>query len=431
MNQRAVFFQLAVVLAGLGATGCCEMFDACGPTIRAPQPFVGTVPSPVQDFDAADAQTRFIDFNDTFSVDGSPLVGTDASAAPPLNPAAFPGVAGQVFFGNATGQVRAVRVRRLRETVQFDCDATLPVPHLAFRESHFGAASVLLLGPGRVLGQAGSRPCEVLLVDGTGVPKQIVAYRTSEYPSQTGASALTGTEGPSAFSGRLLRIVAEEGSATWADHPLWNPAPTGVDPVAQPGCVPGGDAADLVFEGIPAGTHTLLDVISSPDGCHKLELLGDLGSGSHYLCLPGLPLPFAVGDELFVAPIASGHNVLPLQGIEIIGPKAHLRMGRGADLVYFGAGEGVVAESTGCAAQHVSGDAYAKALAVTLTLAGKAAMPFGPGQTVDLGGGATLSLVHAERWLVWEGEAPASGGGSDGSGPLRVESVWIQTQEAP
>lgn len=416
---------LLTALATAPLAGCCGITDNCG-TLE-PMPFTGPFPTPVGTLvDAADGNgdDGFVDFNDIAALR---TTGSDASSATPLNPQSFPPVSGRLFFGNATGQTRAVRVRRLRATVQFDCDAVEPMPHLAFRDSHFGAADVLLLPPGRVLGWTGSRACEALLIDGTGVPRQLVFLRTKDYPQTQHASALAGSEKDGA--GPLIRVLSQEGSSVWSKHPTLNPAPTGVDPKVPAGCAPGGDESDLYFADLPAGSYVLLDVLSSPDGCHKMELLGDLGTNWHYLCLPGLALPFVVGESLFVTPIASGHNVLPIEGIEIIGDKGHLRAGRGADLVYFGSGEGKVGAAAGCAPQHISGDAFARALAVTLQIAGLGdgkAMPFGPGQALTLPSGATLSLVHAEQLLIWEGNEKTSG-----EGPKRVESVWIQTTDAP
>ena len=42
------------------------------------------------------------------------------------------------------------------------------------------------------------------------------------------------------------------------------------------------------------------------------------------------------------------------------------------------------------------------------------------------GVGGLDALVHAEQLLIWEGNEKTSG-----EGPKRVESVWIQTTDAP
>lgn len=353
------------------------------------------------------------------------VIATDAM--PNRNPTRFPPIQGQLLVGNATGEPRVVRVRMLRPTIGMDCAAVESAPSVALRDEHFATAQSWLLPPGRNLAVGSAGACGAALVEASGVQAaRLLFWSAAKWPSLSLPSTVVGAQGLGGFAARLLTIEAVEGKAAWSKQAAAFDPPTGVDPVAPPGCKLPNAEADLIFAELPTGDFTLVDLLSAPDGCHRLTLFGGGGAKDAYLCVPDATLPLQTGDDVFIAKLASGHNILPLDGVEIVAGSGHIRAGRGEDLVYFGKGTAEIT-TTNCPAQHDAFGTWARALQVNVMLPGATSpLTLAPGQTVALGKGQTLTMLHAEQRLLWDSAKVTSVPNN-----RHVESAWIQQGGQP
>ena len=370
------------------------------------------------------------DVNDTWQVDSGPAEPWDSgpsrvwdtgnNATPDVwrrQPNRFPPVTGAFVVGNVTAQTRVVRMRALRATVQMDCDAIESAPQLALRPSHFAPAQTWLVASGRAvpLSQRATGACTAVLIDGTGVPQRLVFWRHTEWPQTTIPSTVAGAKNTT----RHIGIIALEGAAAWDTHAALVAAPSLFDPVAAAGCAMPTAEQDLTWTALPSGPQTLIDVLTAPDGCSALDLLTDLGVKRVYICMPVGMLPFGAGDDLYIAALATGHNVLPITGVELLGDSGHVRMGRGADIVYFGKGDAKIAVTKGCPAVHDEEDTYARALSIDIQEPGKPAVQLDNGNTHTLADGGKLHLVRAIERLVWDSATTIAVKEN-----RHIESVW-------
>ena len=252
-------------------------------------------------------------------------------------PNRFPPVTASLVVGNVTGQTRVVRMRALRSTVQVDCDAIEASPHLALRPQHFAPAKSWLVASGRAVPvlPRGKGACSAVLIDGTGLPQRLVFWRHSVWPMTSIPSTAVSAKNTT----RHIGIIASEGEAVWDSHATMFAAPSLFDPVAPKGCAMPSAENDLTWTALPSGSQTLIDVLTAPDGCSALDLLTDLGMKRVYVCMPVGMLPFVAGDDLYIAALPTGHNILPITGVELLSDSGHVRMGRGNDIVYFGKGD--------------------------------------------------------------------------------------------
>ncbi|MCO4763985.1 MAG: hypothetical protein KC502_20895 [Myxococcales bacterium] len=349
------------------------------------------------------------------------FAGPDGTSATPRNRQRqnqnFPPVSGSLVIGNATAQSRVVRLRYLKPTVQLDCAAIESAPHLALRPVHFSPANSWLVQSGRAVPvqPRGQGKCSAALIDGTGLTPRLLFWDNGTLLKTQIPSTVNGA----ANGGRLLRIIASEGEAAWGSHSALFGAPTLFDPVAPEGCALPSAETDLSWTQLPSGDHTLVELLTSPDGCSAMDLLTDLGMQRVYLCLPPGMMPFSAGDDVYIAGLATGHNVLPISGVELVGDTGHIRLGRGNDIVYFGKGDAKVGPAKGCPAMHDAQGTYARALSVSLTEAGKSTFELKQGGSHELGSGGKLHLVRASERLVWDTAiAPKL------AGTRHVESVW-------
>ncbi len=329
----------------------------------------------------------------------------------------FPPVKGALVIGNVTGQTRVVRLRALRSTVEMDCDAIVQSPQLALRPEHFAPAQSWLVASGRAVPvmPRGKGACSAVLIDGTGLPRRLLFWHHTALQVASIPSTVAGAQS----GGRFVAIAASEGEAVWGAHIALFPAPSLFDPVAPEGCAMPSQEQDLSWTALPSGNQTLMEVVTAPDGCSAMDLLTDLGVQRVYVCVPPGMLPFSAGDDVYIAGLATGHNVLPVTGVELLSDSGHIRMGRGTDIVYFGKGDAKIAVTQGCPALHDEVGTYARALSVTVQEPGKAAFQLDNGATLKLAGGGRLHLVRAIERLVWDTAVAASLVGN-----RHIESVW-------
>ncbi len=332
----------------------------------------------------------------------------------------FPAVVAAFVIGNNTGQVRMIRVRPLRSTVKVNCSAVAATPRVAFRNLHFAPAKTWILESGRAMPLVNdpTRDCTVLLVDGSGLERRLLFWTNSAWPHQT-LPSVTAQLGSGVGAQRQLAVIAVEGQAEWSTHTVSHAQPTEVDPVAPPGCALPSGEDDLSWTDLPLGTHTLVDLVSAPDGCAALDLLTDAGLERVFVCLPPGFLPFEAGEELFLAGLSTGHNIDPIHGVEMVGDKAHVRIGRGADAVYFGKGDLKITSADGCPGQHDACGTYARALKLDVTLPGKPTQALHPGDNVTLPNGSHFAVLRASDRLIWDTACAADVGSA-----RHVETAW-------
>lgn len=332
-------------------------------------------------------------------------------------PNRFAPVKAALVIGNVTGETRVVRMRALRPTVEIDCDAIEATPHLALRPQHFAPAQSWLVESGRAVPMLprDKGACSAVLIDGTDVPQRLVFWRHSAWP----ITATPSTTEAAKATKRHIAIIAVEGEATWDKHATVFAAPSLFDPVAAKGCAMPSAEHDLTWTPLPAGSQTLVDVLTSPDGCSAMDLLTDLGVKRVYVCMPTEMMPFKAGDDLYIAALPTGHNVQPIKGVELLSDSGHVRMGRGSDVVYFGKGDANIAVTTGCPALHDEAGTYARAMSVTLQEPGQKTLQLDNGATHTLADDSKLHLVRAIKRLVWDTAVTGTA-----TTNLHIESVW-------
>lgn len=346
---------------------------------------------------------------------------------------AFPSVVASLVLGNATGSTLVVRVRPLKQSVQLDCALVHKQPGLMLARALFAPAKVWQVESGRAFKVSDpaspKAACEAYLVDGGGLPMQLLFWQHAEFPMTSLPTTVQGAPGD-----RLLKLQPAETGLEIAKHPALFAPPPSLAPGPAPGCAPMDPLAGLAWsEPLPAGDVTVFSILSSPDGCHMLELLGKAGLSTWTVCLPPGALPFDEGDAFFAAPLVGGHDLEPLQGFELIGDDSRrVRAGRGTDIVYFGKGSVKIQVSPACAPAHDACGNLLVPLKVALTLDG-VAKELQAGQQVTLGKNAALHLVGAVDVPVVD-LACAGGPGSlkktTGATARWVESVYVEKAAA-
>lgn len=217
----------------------------------------------------------------------------------------IPTEAAALVIGNTTDTQRLVRVRPLKDTVQYRCFDLLADPTKSLDRELFGPADAWLLEPTRglpLLNKSGNE-CTAFLVDADGLSPTLVAWSNLEFPE---SFLSTSTLSPDANTMINLGLDAN-GKLSLAQHPavfaapaLEEPEPTGVCAPTKPGI---GVAWSTPLPS--AGPHTVVSVESSPDDCHMIVLEN---SPSFFVCIPLAAMPFKAGDSLEIeaANISSG-----------------------------------------------------------------------------------------------------------------------------
>ncbi|MCO4761661.1 MAG: hypothetical protein KC502_09170 [Myxococcales bacterium] len=333
-------------------------------------------------------------------------------------PGNFPNVIAALVIGNDTPKPRVIRLRRLIDTVNIDCAAIANAPNLALRPVHFEAAKSWLVPTGRAIPvqpRSAKHGCSAVLIEGTGLPTRLLYWPHNQFPTTSLSTTVSGASN----TGRMVPVTVDEGTAAWGKHAALFGAPSLFDPIANVGCQIPNPEGDLSWTDLPGGSHTIIELLTAPDGCSAIDLLTNAGVQRVYVCVPPGTLPFKMGDDLYIAALATGHNVLPITGVELLADKAHLRMGRGSDLVYFGKGDAKVAAKKGCPALHDTDGTYARALSAMVDLPGKSAVELANGASMTVDGGGHLRLIRAVDRLVYDSAvAPKL------QGARHIESVW-------
>lgn len=339
------------------------------------------------------------------------------ATSPPIEPdpppLAFPTIWTDLAIGNASDEEVVVRVRALKESVYLDCDAVAADPTHTLSRELFDTAQGWLVEPNRAFGvrgdgnqgQLGAAACYAYLVDGGGLPPALLFWRDGEPALASVPSTL---ESPDAA--RTVLIERGEIGLTWAEHPSLYSAPPLTDPTPKPGCAAPDDGVGVSWSTpVPLGEQTLVSVTSSPDGCHRLDLLSGV---RWYVCTAPGVMPFSGQDSLFIATLTHGQDQRPLEGLELIGAHATLRLGRGGDVVRFGAGDASFAQDAECGAQHDACGSLLLPLSVTVREEGaNDSWRLFPGERVAIGGG-DLHVLRAQRMPVGDAACLEGAAGS-------------------
>lgn len=205
-----------------------------------------------------------------------------------------------LVIGNATDTQRLIRVRPLKDSVQYLCADLLADPTKSLSRELFGPADAWLLEPTRglpLLNKSGT-DCSAFLVDADGLPPTLIAWSSTRFPDMFQSTSTAAPDGDSMIFFGLDR----NGKLVLGDHPavfeapaLEEPQPTGVCAPTDPGV---GIAWSTPLPG--AGPFKVVNVESSPDDCHMIVLEN---SPSLFVCIPAAAMPFKAGDSLSVEPI--------------------------------------------------------------------------------------------------------------------------------
>lgn len=308
-----------------------------------------------------------------------------------------------LVLANTTGDTRLVRVRALRSGVVADCGAVLVDPTHALARDLFGPAESWLLEPGRAL-PLQNVDCDVYLVDADGLAMTLLAWRASDFPTQ---SISTSTSLPDSERTITMRLTAE-GELVLDGHEAVFPAPPTESEPPTAACGVPDSGVGVEWSGLWSGSsYTLLGISSSPDGCHSL----DLGSTEAYLCVPPEALPFTAGDSITVLEQELGDST----ALEIAGEKLIVRVVRGGRTALDdGSGASPFDLSVsgdalaGCASHHDECGSLVSPLEVTISGALVPETLFvraGEKATIP-SANATFHLVRAQEMPVRDTECP-------------------------
>ncbi len=344
---------------------------------------------------------------------------------PPVqrNPNQFPPVFGALAIGNATPSTLVLRVRPLLATVQLDCTAVASAPTQWLSRNLFAPAQIWQVQSGRAFAvtslDKGKDACGALLVDGGALPMALLFWKTADYPGLSMPSTVAG-----GLPNRLVQVQILSDGPHLSNHPAVYAAPPLQPAATPPGCAFGqaGDALEWT-EPLPSGDGTVLDLATAPNGCHVLQWLGKTGIHNWTVCLPPGAMPFVPGDDFFASPLQGGHNLGPIQGVDLLGSSGkRLRAGRGQDVVYFGKATAKIAPQPACGVGHDSCGSALEPLAVQVS---------GEGATVSLVAGQGAAAGLGKLRIVRAFDVPvrnAACAGAPGMGRW-VESVYSEGGE--
>lgn len=368
---------------------------------------------------------------------GTVLAGAVAclGTSPPDEPV-YPSWHADLLIGNGTSQTLVLRLRPLKESVRIDCAAVAAAPSAVLRPELFATAAVTWeVEPGRTVPARGTgdpatleeAPCYAYLLEGGGLARTLLFWQAADYPLLDVSSRLEAAD-----PARVVAIDESDGPVTTAPHEAaFVPAfVAGERPTEPPCLVPDASGGVDWSEPLPLGTRVIESVAMGADGCHVVTLRAQASGAEQrlYLCAPLAALPFAADEELTVARLSRGQSLRAIEGIEVFGATARLRLGRGDDVVPFGEGSIDVAPLEGCGRMLDGCGDWLVPLSVDVRdAAGQLLTPLTAGADVAVGGG-TLTLLRAfdlpvadteclplavdhERVLesVWVGPAPGAG----------------------
>lgn len=204
-----------------------------------------------------------------------------------------------IVIGNTTNVDRLIRVRSLKDSVEFDCNAMLADPESALSRELFDTADAWLIEAGRGLplqNDAKGRECVAYLVDTDGLSATLLAWSASEFPT---GSWSTSTVSPDSNVTVNLTLDAN-GKLVLSPHPTVFPAPPIEEPAPAAGCATPDAGVGIEWsDPLPInGPFLVTGVESSPDGCHGIALQG---KPTFYLCVPPAAMPFQAGDSIDIS----------------------------------------------------------------------------------------------------------------------------------
>lgn len=215
----------------------------------------------------------------------------------PIACGSIPREAAALVIGNSTDVQRLVRVRPLKESVQYSCPDLLIDPPRTLSRELFAPADTWLLEPGRGLPLLNKSPneCTAYLVDADGLSPTLVAWSNLEFPEGFFSTSTLSPDGNTMINLALDvngKLALSEHAAVFEAPDLEEPEQTGICAPPAPGV---GIAWSMPLPG--AGPFNVVSVESSPDDCHLIVLEN---SPSMYICIPVAAMPFKAGDSLTI-----------------------------------------------------------------------------------------------------------------------------------
>ena len=239
-------------------------------------------------------------------------------------PVGDPMITADLVIGSETSGTLIMRIRALRDEVVVDCDAAIRNPTAAFSRALFAPAVAWQIDSGRIVQAQGDgfmvpdRECTALLIDGTfqrsnGGPADPLPLTLLFYQRFSFLPTMVSTSVASVPDERLVTFTLSPAGATWRAHPAVFPAPPELEREPVAGCELAPNVVDWQTP-LPVGTHTLEALDTSPDGCHRLTFEG---VGPWYVCT-NTPLPFEVGDVIYLRAATNGQDWQPIDGVELL-----------------------------------------------------------------------------------------------------------------
>ncbi len=309
----------------------------------------------------------------------------------------FPRVVAAFVLANDTPVAQVVRIRGLRDDIEWACPSVVEAPDVVLRRDDFGPAERWILDPERALPLRVPTfsGCGVWLIEVAGAPPRVAAWLTTHSFTET----LPTHTDELVDHPRAIRLAEADGAPLLLDHAVLHPAPPAVADLPSAACAAPPAGAGLDWTPPPYGTHTLGQRTVGADGCHALAF----DVGRWYLCLPRFPLPFDTGDTLTIRAIGEAE-----EGVEIEGPGARVRVLRGPLPL-----PGATLESIeGCVGHRRDCGDFVEPLA--LTVEGRTARA---GDILDLDDTRSVYVVRAEYTPL---HTAACGVG-------RVDKAWAET----
>lgn len=202
-----------------------------------------------------------------------------------------------LVIGNTTESQRLVRVRPLKESVQYVCADLMADPTKSLSRELFDTAEAWLLEPtrGLPLVNKSNTDCSAYLIDADGLPPTLVAWSSSQFPN---SELSTSTAAPDGTTMINLALDAT-GKLGLSVHPAVFDAPALEEPQATGTCALPDPGAGIAWSTpLPgSGPFKVVSVESSPDECHMIVLEN---SPSLFVCVPKAAMPIKAGDSLTI-----------------------------------------------------------------------------------------------------------------------------------
>jgi len=216
------------------------------------------------------------------------------------------------YIHNANDFDIVLRVRPLKESVEFDCDLVEEDPARYLRDAVFGDAQSWTLVadatmPVLELWDRPTRSCHAAWIDADNLAPSVIFWREGQYPETfvDGLGITPDTTGwiSVAFDEEGVGRYETQDELVFRIEPLLTPEP-GV-------CTPSPESSRLAWGDIPAGEWILSSVDEGLDGCVQVGLRTgfeddlDVPGKPWELCLPHGAFPFVQGDLITLVDAAT------------------------------------------------------------------------------------------------------------------------------